>query len=152
MMCNVLIACVNYNTPCDLAHYLESINNAASISDDIQITVLVVENSTLEKAIHANNYSAVQLIIYRSEQNLGYLGGVREALKNMSIKPELFDYFIISNVDITINKMFFVVLQKLSEINDIGWIAPQIYSLKEKRDRNPKLLKRPSQLKFRRSF
>ena len=55
-----------------------------------------------------------------------------------------YDYSIISNVDLMLEEDFF---QKLADYNcseDTGWIAPQIWSNLEERDRNPKVLNRYS--------
>ena len=59
-----------------------------------------------------------------------------------------YDYTIISNVDLTVEEDFFLKLADNTCDENIGWIAPQIWSDLEKRDRNPKILERYSQRKL----
>ena len=76
------------------------------------------------------------------------MNGIENALKENKIKTSSFDYFIISNVDLVLAKNFFTELFIKVNIKNTGWIAPKIYSLSEKKDRNPKIIARPSKSKI----
>lgn len=49
-----------------------------------------------------------------------------------------------SNVDVILPTDFFVRLLAYPLTEEVGWIAPAIYSESESKDRNPKLISRPS--------
>ncbi len=70
--------------------------------------------------------------------------GLKNAINHLKVQISEFDFVILSNVDLTLEKNFFNNLLKLSVEKSIGWIAPRILSEKENRDRNPKILTRPS--------
>jgi GT2 family glycosyltransferase len=78
--------------------------------------------------------------------NPGYFGAIKRLMADVDIKE--YDYTIISNVDLTVEEDFFLKLADYTCDENIGWIAPQIWSNLEKRDRNPKILERYSQRKL----
>lgn len=150
-MKNILIACVNYNNYTLLHNYICSIKTSYEecLNNLVQVTLLVIDNSTHKKEFGLKNENNITTVIHSPTENLGYIGGIKNAIKSQNIKLSDFDYFIISNVDLEISKSFFQRLLGLEVDKDIGWIAPRIYSLKERKDRNPKILKRPSLNKMR---
>lgn len=81
------------------------------------------------------------------ENNPGYLGAVRLLMNQVDLG--LYDYIIISNVDLTIEEDLFIKLANYQCQEDIGWIAPQIWSEKEKRDKNPRQASRYSLRKLK---
>jgi len=151
-MKNILLACVNFNNYGLLHNYLRSIKASIEehLDNNLKITLLVIDNSKNKeefKPIDENNI--ISLIHHSPTENLGYIGGITDAIKSQNIKLSDYDYFIISNVDLELSKSFFPRLLGLEVDKDIGWIAPRIFSLKENKDRNPKILKRPSLKKMR---
>ena len=106
--------------------------------------------SSIEKAKkRAMMVAAVDVFVACNtrENNPGYLGAVRLLMNHVDLG--LYDYIIISNVDLTIEEDFFIKLANYQCQDDIGWIAPQIWSEKEKRDKNPRQTGRYSLLKLK---
>ena len=58
------------------------------------------------------------------------------------VDVSVYDYVLISNVDLTVAEDFFVKLSDYPCDATTGWIAPQIFSRWEMRDKNPGVLKR----------
>ena len=83
-----------------------------------------------------------------NDRNFGYIGGIVEALSKSRLKPKDYRYFVISNVDLRLSTTFFQDLLTTKIDSKTGWIAPSIISEKEKRDRNPKIITRPSKRKM----
>lgn len=139
----ILITCVCYNNPSDLINYLESLKKSKTIECEIVISVVNNGNKFDVKTI--NNIQKYQDVfkinIVEEFGNIGYFPGLNigwELHKN-----DIFDYIIISNIDLAVKSDFFSRLKEhYSSISRI--IAPSILSLKEKKDRNPKMLARPS--------
>ncbi|NHB69850.1 glycosyltransferase family 2 protein [Perlabentimonas gracilis] len=142
----VAIICVNYNSYSELNKYIASIDEAINYCVDIDVEVFVGDNSTDKSYIYrVDNAVQLPVNIFPYHENLGYIGAVTRVIKDIgypSVKG--YDYVIISNVDLTLTKSFFKDLSGLNESPDTGWIAPKIFSLSENRDRNPKILIRPS--------
>jgi len=147
---SVLLVCVNYNSYNELDKYIRSIQETISNSGfKYQMDILISDNSYVKKKINYPNYTNISIKQVFNETNEGYIGGVNSAIKNAMLSPKDYEFFIISNVDIIIPKYFFKNLFKLNLSSQIGWIAPSIISEKENRDRNPKILTRPSKLKMK---
>jgi GT2 family glycosyltransferase len=145
----ILIICVNYNTHQELHDYVNSLLVSHDlVKDDILLTILIADNSD-EKII--NNFSPqlnVHIIYTHSEDNVGYLGAVNYAVSINDINFTLYDFVIISNVDLKVEDDFFLSLKNIQVDKNIGWIAPSIFSVKEMKDRNPKILSRPTKQKI----
>jgi len=142
----IAIYCVNYNSYACLANYLISIDKAAlAAKEKTNVSVFVADNSvpSLPLDYKPNNF---ELKVMATNENLGYFGAVTFLMKNVS--PLDFDYSIISNVDVVLEENFFSTLAIRQTSQDVGWIAPQIYSYAEKRDRNPKIMRRYSKYKL----
>lgn len=137
----VLIFCVNYNSYRELKNYLSSIDTIAVGS---KIDIFIADNSSRPEHCDLENFKNVNITLETFE-NKGYLGGVSQIIKN---NPQIdylsYDFVIISNVDVILDSNFFIELSKNRSKNNIGWLAPKIISLKEMKDRNPKLLSRIS--------
>lgn len=145
-MKNIAIYCVNYNSYEYLHNYLASIDRALKpVVADVSLTVHVIDNTTPPLSIEYSSDSFI-LKTLSTNENKGYFGAIRYAMDTYS--PNEFDYCIISNVDILLSDDFFVKLNTQAIGTDIGWIAPQIYSDIEQRDRNPKILNRYSKRKL----
>lgn len=143
----VVILCVNYNSYDSLSTYLDSIRHAyAKINELLELTIIVADNST-KKEVFNEDYPFILKNIDTGD-NLGYFGGIKAGIQKSGVILSYFDYIIISNVDIQLTDDFFEELCKYCIIGEIGCIAPQIYSKSERRDRNPKIIIRPSRRKL----
>lgn len=126
-MKRIAIFCVSYNSDKERDHYLASIKQAAQkASDQVQVEVFVANNT--------------------KDNNPGYFGAIQQMMKDVDVMT--YDYSIISNVDMELNEDFFCRLADYPCESTTGWIAPQIYSHLEERDRNPKILQRYSAKKL----
>lgn len=142
-----LLVCVNYNSYESLNKYLLSIDKAFSkISGENELDVVVADNSETIKDI--SNVYCYNLFVFPTHSNLGYFGGITYGIRESKFFLKEFDYIFISNVDLCMHEDFFCKLEKHRFKKEIGCIAPTIESIKEKRNRNPKILKRPSRKKM----
>lgn len=136
----ILIVCVNYNSYVELEKYLESIEKSARESKRVIVEVVVADNSTIVRDFDTDRYKYINVKIQKLD-NIGYLVGAQLIINNISNILD-YDYVAISNVDIIMKENFFVELSNCKIEKDVAWIAPQIYSSDENRDRNPKVLSR----------
>jgi hypothetical protein len=148
---NILILCVTYNSNNELLNYLCSINNALNYSPNIfNVDVYIADNNPENKIIiNSKNYINLNINYSLNKINLGYLGGVTNLI-NTKLETNIFnyDFLVISNVDLLLSDDFFSSLSNLKLDPLTAWIAPSIFSNNEKRDKNPKIMSRPSQEKF----
>jgi GT2 family glycosyltransferase len=146
---NILIICVNYNSYDKLINYINSINNAYLFcsSESLVIDVVIADNSDNYFSINIDQIQ-INYKQYKTGNNLGYIGAVHLSIKKLNINLYSYNYFIISNVDILLDICFFENLLKIEVVSNIGWIAPCIYSEYENRDRNPKIMHRPTRKKM----
>lgn len=140
------ICCVNYNSYVNLINYVNSIDHALKTIIDIDLHVYICDNSD-KKKLYRLSYSFPIDIIESS--NIGYFNGIKRIISKF---PEVLecDYFIISNVDLEIDKNFFYNLKNtLCEKNE-GCLAPVILSKRDSLNKNPKIINRYTkyQLKF----
>ena len=116
-MIRIALFCVSYESDKEKDMFLSSIEQAKKRAMEVvSVDVFVACNTR--------------------ENNPGYLGAVRLLMNNADLS--VYDYVIISNVDLMIEEDFFIKLANYKCQEDIGWIAPQIWSEKEKRDKNPR--------------
>lgn len=141
----VSIICVNYNSYEQLERYIESINEAYKNHVDSSINIFVADNSKEVRNVTFKTNMNISITHYN---NLGYFGGALSIIKENPDITES-DYVIISNVDLEVDKSFFSQLSLIECNETIGWIAPQIYSTYENRDKNPQRLCRCSKSKLR---
>tara|TARA_Y100000385_G_C13090452_1_gene638482 strand:+ start:979 stop:1803 length:825 start_codon:yes stop_codon:yes gene_type:complete len=145
----ILLSCVNYNSYKELIDYLLSIEKSFILCNGaIDLTVLVGDNSETCKRDLDTNFVSFELKYIFNNSNLGYIGGVSRALTQSDLTIKDYDIFIISNVDLLLSESFFLNILSLKITEKTGWIAPSILSENEKRDRNPKILKRPTRKKM----
>lgn len=139
----ILLLCVNYNTKDSLIEYLLSVKKSLDQINNVFLEIVVVDNS--DTPIEIDNLStSLDLQYVFTGKNLGYLGAISYAIEENHILLTEYDYFMISNVDVTVDSSFFKVLSTLRVPTDVAWIAPSIYSNYEKRDRNPQRICRPT--------
>ena len=119
-----LLICVTYHSNKELQAFLESVRYAAKVVEgQMTVDIKVADNSA---------------------NNLGYFGG---ALQIYNRYAQDYDYVSISNVDLQLEPDFFEKLLAI-DTNDVGWIAPDIYTDKLDRHENPYMLSRPTKLNF----
>jgi len=146
----ILIACVNFNTYNELEAFISSVITAKIRSNlKFSIDILVSDNSYYKKELNISKIKDLNIYHILNDRNFGYLGGVVEALSKSRLRPRDYRYFFISNVDLSLSTTFFRDLLNTKFDSKIGWIAPSIISEKENRDRNPKIITRPSKRKMK---
>lgn len=137
------IFCVTYNSYKELYDYLKSIQVAAlSLTANAAIDVFVADNTTdhYENIRFRCEAMKFRLKVYPFHQNLGYFGAIREMMKREVCG--MYDYVIVSNVDVTLEPDSINRLVHASFGQDTGWIAPAIISGKTGCDMNPFTTKR----------
>ena len=140
----VRIVAVNYNSYDCLKKFLISLNSAVEKVKDVELSVFIADNSTQKEDF---SFEGNTFIDIRKFDNLGYFGGALEIINSQT--AETYDYTIISNVDLTVSNDFFSILQEFKCNENIGWIAPSIYSGVERRDKNPQRINRCSEKKMK---
>jgi GT2 family glycosyltransferase len=142
-----LVLCVNFNSYTELNDYYDSIEKAALHAiDKASVDVMVADNSTVEiQKVEDRNTPNFSSKLYCYNKNLGYMGGIMQLIEDVGIiHIKNYDYVIISNVDLILTKSFFTDILDYNPGENVGWIAPRIFSLSENRDRNPKIISRPT--------
>lgn len=146
-MKRIAIFCVTYHTYEHLDNYLRSIEaSAEQAKGSAEVTVCIADNT--EKDIKKIDFQSDSLRIkcYEFHKNYGYFGAIGRMMADMDVTR--FDYVVLSNVDITIAKDAIATLCQAKFSPNTGWIAPQIYSELEHRDRNPSVMHRYSRKKL----
>ena len=138
----VLIVAVNYNSYDELNKYLLSVEHAAAKCFDSTVDVIIADNSSVYVSLDLDCFSSIN-IWQKQFDNLGYLGATQKVINDLDNVTD-YDYVAISNVDLQLSEDFFKVLNSIDVSHDTAWIAPQIYSHEEDRDRNPKVIARYS--------
>jgi GT2 family glycosyltransferase len=125
---NVAIACVNYNSYGPLLDFLNSVEEAARYSlelgQSLNACVLIADNSEEKQDVQIDKYKNIKCMVSLCP-NLGYLGGAFKVINEIDNRS-YYDYIIISNVDVILNKDFFSRLQGINP-DGLGWIAPGIF-------------------------
>lgn len=134
-MKKIIIYCVTYNSYNETRRFLESVNVAALQAESSMISVIVIDNTEKDKETIFVDYSNINVRVLQTAENCGYLGAVKKGMDVFS--PENYDFFIISNVDLVVAPNAFCKLLAVNITDKVGWIAPQIFSTLENRDRNP---------------
>jgi len=145
-MKQIAIYCVNYQSYDSLHHYLASIDTAAEKArNNATVTVFVADNTVPASPI---DYPAVHftLQVMPTGSNKGYFGAIGYLMEHVT--PKDYDYVIISNVDVLVDADFLTTLSTRPADDRVGWLAPQIYSRLEQRDRNPKIMHRYAKRKL----
>lgn len=122
-MKRIAVFCVTYNSDTELELFRDSLERAAKKAEGLVTLDIYVARNT-------------------AEDNPGYFGAVRRLMEKIDVMT--YDYCIISNVDLKMEEDFLIKLANYNCAEDTGWIAPQIWSAKEKRDRNPRQTSRYS--------
>lgn len=146
---NIAIICVNYNSYDSLKNYLCSIDKAVEVCNcEVIVSVYIADNSTHKEPISLSCYKNIKVELFEFD-NLGYLGGAFEIINSMSEEKHFFDYFIISNVDVTINNDFIKIFCSLNIGAEVAWVAPEIFVTSLNKVGNFEMTDRPSVKRMR---
>lgn len=147
---SVVVIGVNYGTD-DMSQ--KFVRSLSVVAEDTDVSIVLVDNSEgtnsskLFGKIWADNPDVMCL---KPPSNLGYFGGANFGLKEYLACQELPDWVIVSNVDIEFkDEAFFTYLRDVNYGEDLGVIAPSIYSGASQYDYNPYMVSRPSKLEIR---
>lgn len=147
-MKKLAIFCVTYNSYKELDNYIQSIEDAAKyVKGEMIVEVFIADNTEKgckEEIEYVCHNISVKSFLYH--KNLGYFGAIQQMMSEFDLTQ--YDYIAISNVDLVLEKNTLKSLNDIVSDESIGWIAPAIYSEKEKRDKNPRMRKRYSLLEL----
>lgn len=144
----ICIVPVCYNAHEDALRFLESVEKAFFTCPGLELDVMLADNSTIviPKAISERQYAFAYR--YLKNSNVGYFPAFNRALSSLQQSLADFDYIMVCNVDLVVADDFFAKLIAYMPSSRIGLIAPGIYSDKDGRDLNPKIMRRPSSAKL----
>lgn len=139
---SLAIYCVNYASYTELHSYLLSIEQAAAAAvNQIKVHVYISDNTETQiEAIETKCYITISVRVFPLHKNLGYLGAIQHMMHVTDVMA--YDYIAISNVDLIVAEDAFKILSNLQIDNNIGWIAPKLFSSKLNYDRNPAVMSR----------
>lgn len=124
-MKSVFVSILNFNGNSNTLECIESLRKI-NISD-FKLTVLVIDNKSLEKfKLQNESPGKIEIKVINNEENLGFSGGhnggIKYALENGA------DYVLILNNDTYVDSNFLTELIKVAEKDgSIGILAPKIY-------------------------
>lgn len=141
-MKKIAIFCVNYNSYGELDNYIASLDEAAALCAEVKTDVYVVDNTEKDYKDVKYDVKNINVTVIGSHKNTGYFGGIRTGMLNANLDD--YDYLIISNVDVLVDKDFFKSFAIAEYDDNIGIVAPEIYSRNECKHRNPGRISRYS--------
>ena len=140
-------------------NYQEILNYGKAIESIIEnvefvliITINKLENRNYFHLINGIKDIKINILIFKAEENLGYINGILYGLKQYTKIKQIQDddLIIFSNTDISyVDKNFFKILISNFYNNDIGVIGPSIYISKFKIYENPVSMIRRSKFSIR---
>lgn len=141
-MKKIAIYCVNYNSYGELYAYYHSIVMAAQkVKDCCHIDLYIADNTEKSPEVITLPPTAnVNPTVFTFRENMGYFGAIRRLMEQTEYTT--YDYVIISNVDVRVDLFSVRELCQANFSNEVGWIAPLIFSETQKRNLNPALTKR----------
>lgn len=147
-MKKICLVAVCYNSHDDAIRLLSSIEVAFNACSNVELDVLLCDNSTVTPTVDAFSQSHSYSFKYLKSKNVGYFPAFNMALATLSCSVEAYDFVIVCNVDLVIAEDFFSVLRVNEFSPEVGVVAPGIFSDKDGRDLNPKMRRRPSVFKI----
>lgn len=140
-MIRLAIYCVTYNSYDELQRYLQSVKEAAlRVGQSVGVDVFVADNTEHHVQSISEAWVGFTLKVFQLKHNWGYFGAVQKMMRTTDVMA--YDFVMISNVDLLLSADAFEKLTALHVDDHTGWIAPQIYSEAEDRDKNPKIKQR----------
>lgn len=144
----ICIVPVCYNAHEDALRFLESVEKAFLASPDLELDVILADNSMIVPPVSMSERQYAFTYRYLKNANVGYFPAFKRALSSLAQPMTTFDYVMVCNVDLIVADDFFARLVEHIPSPRTGLIAPGIYSDKDGRDLNPKIMCRPSSKKF----
>jgi GT2 family glycosyltransferase len=147
---SVVVIGVNYGTD-DMA--LRFVRDLSRISKTEDVVIVLVDNT--ERSDSSELFSGVlsenpDAMCVKPPSNLGYFGGASFGLREYLRTGQDFDWLIVSNVDIEFSDGdFFTHLRDVDDIENVGVVAPSIWSNISRRDLNPRMVVRPSKKRIK---
>lgn len=145
-MMNIAIICICYNAYNDLMAFANSLLVAKkNLSEKIALTFVIVDNSIIHREQHILDKidSLDFTTLYLKSENIGYFPGFAKGLNLLNSTLD-YDYIAVANVDLTVKIDFFSTLQSMNVSENVGILAPSIFSAERGGDLNPKTLYRPT--------
>jgi GT2 family glycosyltransferase len=149
---NVVVVGVTYGSDDAAVDFVRAV--AQCHRHGVGLSVVVVDNT--ERSDSSDLFARIEaaspgVLCVKSPQNLGYFAGASWGLsewrRQACVEP---DWTVVSNVDIEFRQQdFFTELGSVPVTEDIGLVAPAIWSDLWSCDRNPKFAVRPSSRRMR---
>lgn len=139
---------VCYNAYDDALRFLESVDRAFLSCSDLSLEVVLADNSTVVPPADKLDRQYRFKYTYQKNGNVGYFPAFNSALSVLSESVEGYNFVIVCNVDLVVADDFFLVLAAQKVRESVGLIAPGIFSDKDGRDLNPKIMQRPKAAKI----
>lgn len=144
----VCIVPVCYNAHEDALRFLASVELAFRACPSLVLDVVLADNSTVYSTIDMAAQQYSYSFKYLKNDNVGYFPAFNKALATLAHGVKDYDFVVVCNVDLVVAEDFFTVLLSHSVGGETGLIAPGIFSDKDGRDLNPKMMSRPSARKI----
>ncbi|MBJ2176861.1 glycosyltransferase family 2 protein [Pseudomonas veronii] len=139
---------VCYNAHDDALRFLDSIDLAFLAFPGFALDVVLADNSTVAPVMDIASRQYAYSFKYLKNDNVGYFPAFNKALVSLPHGVEGYDFVVVCNVDLVVAEDFFSVLLAHSVGSETGLVAPGIFSDKDGRDLNPKMMRRPSARKI----
>ena len=120
---------VNYNNWHISANYVSSVKSMNNFSKH-DIHLIIVDNASLidDYALLKKEIEGIDRVtLVRSEENLGYFGGLNYGIKQIDYKS--FDYVIAGNNDLIFTRNFIDLLEKKEYANNQTVIVPDLMTV-----------------------
>lgn len=143
-----LLACVSYNSYEEMYEFVSSVEFAARKAPDMSVTVAIGDNTVVNACDIDIHSDVIRVLSFPYHENLGYLGCAFRMLTEIGHEEiTKYDYVAISNVDMTLDEDFFLNLLPFDN-EEVGWIAPDIYTPGRGTHENPFMMHRPTKKHF----
>lgn len=143
---NIALFCVNYNSYNYLDGFLKSLEAAmCPCTEKVNLDVCIADNTDKNWNDITFRSSVMNVIVFPFHENLGYFGAIH---KMQQETPQNYDFSILCNVDVTVEKDFFHKLANYQPTKDEGWITPAIISVEDGCDLSPQATTRYSRKKL----
>jgi GT2 family glycosyltransferase len=150
-MGNVVVIGVTYNSDEAALQFVRSLTrtSAASTADVSLVLVDNTERDNSDLFFERVRKENPNIVCIKSPRNLGYFNGAKLGFNEYLQTNSLPEWVMVSNVDLEFTDVgFFQNLLSLRGAEDIGVVAPSIWSNANQRDWNPKISLRPSSKKM----
>lgn len=148
MIKKICIVPVCYNAHDDALRFLASVDVAFKNCSNVFLDVVLSDNSTVPPPVEleGNRYSFSYR--YLRNTNVGYFPAFNRAVNVLPMGVGEYEFVVVCNVDLIIAEDFLERLSVWPVSPDVGLVAPGIFSDKDGRDLNPKMMRRPTSLKI----